>query len=175
MIMRITRGLLYLCAPTEHVDAIIGDLTEEHCGADLWLASQALRSVVPLLIARWRRGELAGLIAVSMVTILAPLRLADLLWAFVHSQVPLKADLHWSAGIWIVNLLIAICGAALLGYHARNLRTAAALAILALGCAGMSVAMSTGHPPLWYIAALGCLLGCVIPCAHFVRRRSALS
>jgi len=177
------RAALWLCAPSGDAEAIAGDLAEEYFGdrlprlglwgANRWYVSQALRSAVPLLVSRWRRGELAGLMAAAMVTILAPLRVADLLWAFVHSQVPLKADLKWSAGIWIANLVIAIGGAAVLGYGARNLRSAVTLAILGIACAGVSVGMSAGRVPAWYIVTLTITISSAIPCGFLLRTRRA--
>jgi hypothetical protein len=177
----IGRAALWLCAPSEDAEAIAGDLAEEYFGdrlarmgpwrANRWYVSQAVRSAVPLLMSRWRRGELAGLVAAAMVTILAPLRLADLLWVFVHSHVPLKADLTWSAGIWIANVVIAACGAAILGYGARTLRSAVTLAILALACAGVSVVMSAGRVPAWYIVTLSMVTSILIPCGFLLRMR----
>jgi hypothetical protein len=172
--LHIARALLWFCAPVEHVDAILGDLIEEYRGAHLahgWLLSQSLRSAAPLLLTRWRRGDLAGLIAAAMVTILAPLRLADLLWAFVHSQIPLKADLQWPTWIWIANLVIAMSGAVVLGYGARTSRSVVTRALLALACAGISMALSTGHAPVWYITTLSLMLSGVIPTVHILRTR----
>jgi hypothetical protein len=181
----IGRTILWFCAPTEDAEAIAGDLAEEYFGdclprmglrrANRWYVSQAIRSAVPMLISRWRRGELAGLIAAALVTILAPLRIADLLWAFVHSQIPLKADLQWPAWIWIANLVIATCGAAILGYGARTWRSVVTLSVLALFCAGISMAMSTGHAPVWYIATLSLMLSSVIPTVHILRTRRITS
>jgi hypothetical protein len=158
------RATLWMCMPAEDAEAIAGDLAEEYFGdclprmglrrANRWFNSQALRSALPLLVSRWRRGELAGLIAGALVTILSPLRLADLLWSFVHSQVPLKADLNWAAGFWIANLVIAMCGAYVLRLAAKEWRTAVTLAILAFACGGASIAMSAGHAPDWYVTTL---------------------
>ncbi len=170
------RAALWLCVPASEAEAIAGDLAEEYFGDRLprlgfrrarhWYNSQALRSAVPLLMTRWRRGELAGLLLAAIVAILVPLRLADVLWAFIYSQIPLKASLRWAAAMWIVNLLIAISGAAILSYHLghnlanhlamyqRTVRSAAMLAILTLACAVISVMVARGHAPAWYVEAL---------------------
>jgi len=154
---RIAYAALWLCAPADDAEAILGDLEEEFAGQRLsrrWLVSQAVRSAVPLLMTRWRRGELAGLIAAALVAILAPLRLADLLWAFVRSQVPLKASLDWPAWMWMVNLALAMTGAAILGMGTRTMRSAISLAILGVICGAISVWMSGADVPGWYVAAL---------------------
>ncbi len=154
---RIAYAALWLCAPAEDAEAIFGDLEEEYVGLRLsrrWLVSQAVRSAVPLLVTRWRRGELAGLIAAAMITILAPLRLADLLWAFIRSQVPMKTDLSWPSWMWTVNLILAIAGAAILGIGARSMRSAVSLAILGAACGPISLFMTGAVVPGWYVALL---------------------
>lgn len=162
---RIARSALWLCAPAEDAEAIFGDL-EEECAcfrrSNRWLLSQALRSAAPLLLTRWRRGELAGLIAASIVAILIPLRLADALWAFVRSQVPLKTDLSWPAWMWIVNLAIALVGAAILGRGARSMRAAVSMAILGAACGGLSAMMTRAQVPAWYVAMVCGGIACVV-------------
>jgi len=158
------RAALWLCVPASEAEAIAGDLAEEYFGDRLprlvnrWYLSQAVRSAIPLLVTRWRRGELAGVLLGALVAILVPLRLADVLWAFVHSQIPLKAGLRCAPAFWLANLAIEICGAGILSYNLavgpRSVRSAAMLSILALGCAGVSVVVARGHAPAWYVEAL---------------------
>lgn len=163
--LQIAKFLLWLCAPADHADAILGDLIEECRGAGGWFLSQTIRSAVPLLVLRWRRGELAGMLATALCAILVPLRLADGLWSFVHSQVPRKTDLNWSIGFWFVDLAIAICGAWVLRLAAREMRTATIQAILGFACAAVSIVMSAGRVPAWYAIALLIAVpaACLIP------------
>ena len=125
--------------------------------------------------------------AAALCVILVPLRLADGLWSFVHSQVPRKADLNWSEGFWIADLVIAIAGAWVLRVTAREfppshqtrsvtLATPSASTIQAIfgfACAVVSIVMSAGRVPVWYAIALLIAVPCVCLFPAYKLRRKA--
>ena len=154
----IVRAVLWLCAPESDAETIAGDLFEEmRERGRWWRMQQALRSAGPLLVMRWRSGELRLALLASILAVAAPLRIADAFWAFVHSQVPLKADTTWPAPVWISNLVIGCVGAWI---AARSLGrfTARAFAFISIAGAGFSILAGIGRAPAWYVAALSILV-----------------
>jgi hypothetical protein len=118
------RILLRLTLPHDHDGAIAGDLHEEYATRILpqhgaarawrWYVAQVARSTPSLIASRWRRGELPLLLLIALVSVAIPLQLLEVLWAFVHSHIPLKADATRSSGILLANLVL-LCGCGALG------------------------------------------------------------
>ena len=156
----IVRAVLWLCAPESDAETIAGDLFEEFGAlhrSRYWLIRQSLQSVIPLLIMRWRSGELSAVLLAAIIAVAIPPRIADLFWAFIHSQIPLKADTSWSASVWVCNLVVASAGVTI---AARSLgrRAARIFSLLSIAAALFAFSIGVGCAPAWVLAALPILI-----------------
>ena len=90
------RAILWLCLPASERESIPGDLLEEFVtrGGDArhWYLRQALRSAIPALGIRWRRGEAQELLALILILFIMPFAILLGGGTFVLSHVPRKAD-----------------------------------------------------------------------------------
>lgn len=110
----LARALLWMALPYSEDESIPGDLYEEFKVIDprrakRWYWRQVLGSLVPLVMERWRRGEVLRSIMI-LISAVAPLWAANELWRYVLSCVPLKADP--SKPIWLlltVALMELLC------------------------------------------------------------------
>ncbi len=92
---RMAALLLTWAAPREYRDALAGDLDEEyvrHGRTRLWYWRQVARSLPELLALRMRRSRWEEPAAVFLMAAAWMLVGWHLVWSFVMSQVPLKAD-----------------------------------------------------------------------------------
>jgi hypothetical protein len=151
---RLARGLLLLSLPASERESIPGDLEEEFAillasgtsvaAARAWYWRQARRSAAPLLGTCWRRAEIQENVVVVLLAFAAPLRVLDLLWAFVLSQVPLKVD----AIRPVEFLALSLTAACILGLAcgAMRRRIAPWVGLTALAC----LVTIPARLPLWY-------------------------
>ncbi|MBC7926795.1 MAG: hypothetical protein H7039_14165 [Bryobacteraceae bacterium] len=154
--MTLTESLLRLLP-----DEITGDLLEESAlHSRRWLWSQALRSCGWAIALSWRRGEIGAALLTSSGGVLLPLLAVDLFWAWIHSQVPLRAGLDRPWWMLACNLAIAAAGCA----YFRREWTVVFMPLAALTVCLLNLA----EYPLWYAVALVVLslrLGRKIRCA----------
>lgn len=89
------RAVLWVCLPASERESIPGDLIEEFTtrGSDArrWYMRQAVRSAIPALGIRWRRGELQERLALLLILIFLPFAILFGGGRFVLSHVPRKA------------------------------------------------------------------------------------
>ena len=152
----IVRAVLWFCATESDAETIAGDLHEESVAlrrTRWWLVRQTIRSAIPLLMMRWRSGELPSASLAAILAVTVPLRIADAFWAFIHSLVPLKADISWPAPIWIANLVL-VCGCASITARGLGRETGRAFALISIATAALAISTGIGRAPLWYFAAV---------------------
>lgn len=168
-LLHVGRWLLWLCVPAFLEQAVSGDLEEEYVTAVLpqrgswwaawWYLGQVVRSVVPLLRMQWR-GDLPAVALLAMVAVPLPLALLELLWAFVYSQVPLKADLVRGWQAVAVNAAVLAAFSATAGALAASLptsgwwRAVVLLALCELAWTALVLAVSPAATPRGYAALL---------------------
>ncbi len=121
----IGRLLLRAIVPRADYEYVAGDLLEEFhlimlpslgmAGARRWYWSQALRSALPFLLLRLRRGALASDLFFAQLAVVVPMALLHLLWTFVLSQVPLRASSIVPAFV-IASMVFLVLSAACFGF-----------------------------------------------------------
>lgn len=139
---------------------VLGDLVEEYgersaagpWAARRWLAWQVLRSLWPAM----RSGLHAHLLGIAL-----PLIALDRLWAFVYSQVPLKAGLGRTSEMLAINVLVCVLCAWIM------CRLGPPRTVPAVLAAGVALVFSVGEWPAVY--AIGLLCAPVV--AHIPTRR----
>ncbi|MBM3738032.1 MAG: hypothetical protein FJW39_19800 [Acidobacteria bacterium] len=180
------RALLWLAAPDRDRATIPGDLEEEmrirvdegspEWSAAWWFFRQAANSLLPLLAVRWRQGEFARLALVSLLAFGVPVRLLDLLWTFVLSQVPLKADAMRPDGMVAASLVTAVACAACAGYawarecRGSESRAGMMCALMSAALQGACLAVSAARWPAWFMAASMCAAAAASAAGSLARR-----
>lgn len=182
------RAVLWLCLPSSERESVPGDLHEEFqaiareqgtAGARRWFLRQAMASALPLLSQRWRQGEMPRLLLIALAGFALPLRVLDLAWTFILSQVPLKADSIRSLDELLIGFLCAGGLALLAGYMAAlfqpsdEVRGAACAALLIMGAAWLCVLLSPGRLPWWFETAVVALAPQAALAGGVLRRRDA--
>jgi hypothetical protein len=155
-----TRWLLYAVAGEAEAEFVLGDLEEEFLeiarlrgrrSARRWYASQVLRSILPLLALRIRSGELMHALVAGLGAG-APLWLADRLWTFLYSQIPLKDGVERTPAQFGVTLAVLCACAAAAGATARTRERAIAVCLSAILMTAAALAVSTGSTPALFVA-----------------------
>ena len=142
---RVALSLLASAVAPADREAILGDLEEEAAKQPRgWLWWQALRSIVPALRMRWRRGELQEPILVPVLLVMVPFRALDLLWTYVLSGVPLRASAERPIEFLVASLVVLALGS----YVSGRLAPAAGMVSFALTV--LCLATDSGPVPVWY-------------------------
>lgn len=130
-------------------DAIIGDLEEElSCQSRLWFWRQVLMSLLPSLLARWRRGNLQEAILVPVLLVMLPFRALDLLWTCVLSNVPMRAAADRPIEFVCVSLACLAAGS----FVSSRLVREPLVALEAMALTALCLLTARASLPVWYAA-----------------------
>jgi hypothetical protein len=130
-------------------EAAYGDLVEEsHERGRRWMYWQLARSLPAFACLAARRAKARRALLLSLVGYLLPLRVLDLAWAYVLSQIPWKEDAIRPHGFLMATIVMACMLAAILALAEKRL--SAWLAISGVLWCGTNPATL----PLWCWVAL---------------------